>query len=77
MEEYMIPIGVYVKTNEYGYVTEVLSDIFIIDFNGWTKIDEGFGDKYAHAQGHYFDKPLENMDGTYNYILSDGKIVAL
>ena len=61
------PIGVYVKTNADGYITEVGSDIFIKDLTGWTKIDESYGDKYAHAQSQYFDKPLINDNGTYNY----------
>lgn len=48
------PIGVYVKYDENGNIKEVNSDIFITDFTGWTKIDEGFGDRYAHAQSQYF-----------------------
>jgi len=49
------PIGVYAKRNEIGEIIEVNSDIFIKDFTGWEKIDEGYGDKYAHAQSMYFD----------------------
>lgn len=61
------PISVYVKTNAGGYITEVGSDIFIKDLTGWIKIDEGYGDKYAHAQSQYFDKPLVDDFGNYNY----------
>ena len=61
------PIGVYIKTNANGYITEVGSDIFIKDLTGWTKIDEGYGDKYAHAQSQYFGKPLVDEFGIYNY----------
>jgi hypothetical protein len=44
------------------------------DLTGWTKIDEGFGDKYALAQSHYLDKPL--YDGAVlRYKLVDGKVV--
>ena len=50
------PIGVYVKKNNNGEIIEVNSDLFITDFTGWEKIDEGYGDKYAHAQSQYFDK---------------------
>ncbi len=60
-------ISVYIKTNSDGYITEVGSDIFIKDFTGWIKIDEGDGDKYAHAQSQYFDKPLVSENGNYNY----------
>lgn len=59
------PISVYVKVNEEGYVTDVNSDIFIKDFTDWQKIDEGYGDKYAHAQSQYFDKPLVNEINKY------------
>lgn len=41
---------------------------------GWTKIDEGNGDKYALAQSHYLAKPL--YDGAVpRYKLVDGKVV--
>lgn len=50
------PIGVYVKYDEDGNVREVNSDIFIKDLTGWTKIDEGYGDRFAHAQSQYFEQ---------------------
>ena len=59
------PIGVYVKVNEDGFITDVNSDIFITDFTGWQKIDEGYGDKFAHAQSHYFEMPLMSEDGVF------------
>lgn len=59
------PIGVYIKVNENGYITDVNSDVFIKDFTGWQKIDEGYGDKFAHAQSQYFDKPLLDENGNY------------
>ena len=64
--EPQIPISVFVKTNEEGYVTDVNSEIFIKDFTGWQKIDEGYGDKFAHAQSQYFDNPLLSDDGNFN-----------
>lgn len=68
MEEFFEqPIGVYIKTNADGYITEVGSDAFIKDLSGWTKIDEGYGDKYRHAQSQYFKNPLINDNGEYNY----------
>ena len=60
-------ISVYIKTNADGYITEVNSDIFIKDLTGWIKIDEGDGDRYAHAQSQYFEKPLVGEFGNYNY----------
>ena len=77
MEELNEKIGVYIKANADGYITEVGSDIFIKDFTGWTKIDEGNGDKYAHAQSQYFEKPLINDNGAYNYKYVNGYIIAL
>ena len=59
------PISVYVKTNSEGFIIEINSDIFIQDLSGWQKIDEGYGDKYAHAQNLYFEKPLIDENGNY------------
>ena len=47
------PIGVYVKRNASGKVLEINSELFIDDLTGWEKIDEGFGDRFAHAQSQY------------------------
>lgn len=44
------------------------------DLTGWTKIDEGYGDRFSLAQSHYLDKPL--YDGAIpRYKLVDGKVV--
>ena len=67
-------IKVYIKVNEQHEITEVGSSIFIDDLTGWTQIDEGSGDKYAHAQNNYFDKPVMNEDDTYNYLYINGKV---
>lgn len=61
------PIKVYVKVNGNNEIVEVGSSIFIKDLTSWIEIDSGFGDKYAHAQSQYFDKPLINDEGKYNY----------
>ena len=79
MEEEIIeipeePIKVYVKVNDKGEIIEVGSSVFIQDTNGWVEIDKGFGDKFAHAQSQYFDKPLMNEDGSYNYKLENNKV---
>ena len=68
------PIKVYVKVNDKNEITEVASSIFIKDLTGWIEIDSGFGDKYAHAQSQYFDKPLINENGVYNYKYINNKI---
>ena len=68
------PIKVYIKVNDKNEITEVASSIFIKDLTGWIEIDSGFGDKYAHAQSQYFDKPLINENGVYNYKYINNKI---
>lgn len=45
------------------------------DLTDWILLDEGYGDKYNHAQGNYLEKPLIDMDGTHNYKYIDGKVV--
>lgn len=61
------PTKVYVKVNTNNEIIEVGSSVFIQDTTGWVEIDKGFGDKYAHAQSQYFEKPLISEDGYYNY----------
>lgn len=68
------PIKVYVKFNTNNEIIEVGSSVFIQDTTGWVEIDSGFGDKFAHAQSQYFDKPLINEDGTYNYTYYGGVV---
>lgn len=62
---YNKPIGVYVKINSEGYVTDINSEIFLDKPEGWVKIDEGYGDKYAHAQNQYFTISLLNEKNEY------------
>lgn len=66
--------SVYVKADESGYVVAVNSDEFLRDVTGWTKIDEGCGDKYHHAQGNYFEKPIVSDSGAYRYKLENGVV---
>ncbi|MBQ8195664.1 MAG: hypothetical protein IJZ47_09895 [Oscillospiraceae bacterium] len=66
---------VYVKTNNDGIITAVNSSAFLSDTTGWTEIDEGTGDRYHHAQGHYLNEPLADEKGIFNYLLIDGKPV--
>ena len=63
---------VYVKPNVNSYITAVNSSAFLPDPTGWVEIDSGYGDKYHHAQGNYFPKPIRTMGGAYRYKLVDG-----
>lgn len=71
----MRPYIVYVKVDESNRVTSINSSAFLADVTGWTEIDSGYGDKYHHAQGNYFDKPLCDERGLCRYKLVDGKPV--
>ena len=63
---------VYVRADEAGRIVEINSSVFLADTAGWTAIDEGYSDKYHHAQGNYFPLPLYGTDGCANYKLADG-----
>lgn len=67
---------VYAKI-ENDIVKEINSDIFLHDIDGYTLIDEGDGDKYAHAQGSYLEKGLMDNNCKYNYKYVDGELVEL
>lgn len=71
----MNPYAVLVRTDEQNRITEINSSAFVADAKGWTKIDEGFGDKYHHAQGNYLPKPLMDERGVYRYKLEEGQAV--
>lgn len=62
---------VYIRTDEAGRIVEINSSAFLGDTAGWTAIDEGYGDKYHHAQGNYFPQPLYDVRGCANYKLEN------
>ena len=72
-----IKIKVYVKINEQNIITDINSSIFLNNIEGYMQIDEGSGDKYAHAQGNYLDKGLVDESGRFNYKFEDGKVLEL
>ena len=65
---------VYIKIDGENRVTAINSEIFISDTTGWTEIDRGDGDRYVHAQGNYFPKPLTDENGVFRYKYADGII---
>ena len=75
MEFEMKPYEVYVQTDDANRIIAIYSDVFIVDAKTWTQIDKGYGDRYHHAQGNYFDKPIMDERGIYRYKLVDGKPV--
>ena len=68
-------ISVYIKTDSNSNITDINSDVFINDTNGWIKIDEGIGDKYTHAQGNYLSNGLTTENGIYRYKYIDNKVI--
>ena len=67
---------VYVSLQD-GYITSINSEIFLSEeeMSTMTEIDEGQGDRYAHAQGLYLEKGLVDEQGRYNYKFLEGKVV--
>lgn len=65
---------VYIKIDSENRVTAVNSEIFISDILGWVEIDNGDGDKFAHAQGNYLPQPLTDENGVYRYKYENGVI---
>lgn len=66
---------VYVRADETGRIVEVNSSAFLADTAGWTAIDEGYGDKYHHAQGNYFSKPLYDEQWCANYKIENSIVL--
>lgn len=66
------PYGVYIRTDDSGRITAINSDAFLATLDGWTKIDEGYGDCCHHAQGNYLPLPLMDERGLCRYKLVDG-----
>ena len=66
---------VYVKPDEAGRITAINSSAFLSDTDGWVKIDHGVSDKFHHAQGNYFPKPIMDERGIYRYKLVDAEAV--
>ena len=58
---------VFAKVNKEGFITDIESDLFLKDTNGWIQIDEGSGDKYVYPQTMYFGEPIVDEDGNYKF----------
>ncbi|MBP3541802.1 MAG: hypothetical protein J6K72_08360 [Clostridia bacterium] len=73
MESVMATYLVFIQIDKENRVIDINSSAFLTDTSGWTEIDSGYGDKYHHAQGNYFPKPIMDDRGIYRYKLADGK----
>lgn len=68
------PIKVYIKLDAQANIVSIASSVFLKDTTGWVLIDEGTGDRYAHAQSQYLENGIQNKHGEYNYSYQDGAI---
>lgn len=69
------PYIVYVKLDDKSRITAVNSSAFLADTDGWTQIDQGYGDRYHHAQGNYFPLPVMDERGIFRYKFSGGEVL--
>ena len=73
MDMQIEPYKVFVLTDVENRVTAINSSAFA-NGDGWTQIDEGYGDRCHHAQNNYLTKPLTDERGVYRYKLVDGLV---
>lgn len=73
MDMQIEPYKVFVLTDAESRVTAINSSAFVSG-DGWTQIDEGYGDRCHHAQNNYLTKPLTDERGVYRYKLVDGLV---
>lgn len=70
-------VRVYINKDSENNITFINSEIFLSEeeMSTMTEIDQGKGDKYAHAQGLYLEKGLVDKYGRYNYKYVKGKVI--
>lgn len=65
--------SVYIKTDESGRIIRCEGGYTTpADLTGWSKIDEGTGDRFNLCQSNYFEGGLYTDDGIPRYKLVDG-----
>lgn len=70
-------IKVYIKIDTNNCIVDINSSIFLENIKDYIKIDEGYGDKYSHAQGNYLDEGLTDHRGYFNYKYENNEIIKL
>lgn len=70
---------VYIELNSDNDITSINSELFLSQEEkaNMNLIDEGEGDKYAHAQSQYLENGLIDELGRYNYKYIDGAVVEI
>ena len=64
---------VYIRIGDASRIIAISCCAFLSDREGWTPIDKGAGDRYHHAQGNYFPKPIYEERGIPVYKYVDGE----
>ena len=66
---------VYIKIDDASRIIAINSSAFLPSTEGWVAIDHGLGDRYHHAQGNYFPKPIYEERGIPVYKYVDGEVL--
>ena len=66
---------VYIQIDNASRIIAINSSAFLPSTEGWIEIDRGLGDRYHHAQGNYFSKPIYEERGIPIYKCVDGKVL--
>ena len=66
---------VYIQTDSASRIIAINSSAFLPSTEGWIEIDRGLGDRYHHAQGNYFPKPIYEERGIPVYKYVDNEVL--
>ena len=66
---------VYIQIDDASRIIAINSSAFLSSTEGWIEIDSGVGDRYHHAQGNYFPKPIYEERGIPVYKYVDGEVL--
>lgn len=66
---------VYIQIDDASRIIAINSSAFLPSTEGWIEIDHGSGDRYHHAQGNYFPRPIYEERGIPVYKYVDGKVL--
>ena len=66
---------VYIQIDDASRIVAINSSAFLSSTDGWIEIDSGAGDRYHHAQGNYFPKPIYEERGIPIYKYVDNEVL--
>lgn len=68
------PYKVFIRLDTENRVTAINSSEFVSGGDEWLQIDEGYADRYHHAQNNYLGKSITDYRGVYRYKYIDDQI---